>query len=486
MKHVPLSVGWQIAGRRALVVGGGKIALQRVLGLLASGARVTVVAPAVRTRIARLAERGKLELSTRAARLEDLEAADLVVVAIDDATSSQALAERARALRIPVHVADRAELCDFVFPAVHRDGPLTIAVSTAGAAPALASRLRDHLRNAIPPRAGRALRRFQRVRSAIRRVDPGPDGTRRMAWLTRLAHRTPWARVAAWDEDDVVQLAGQYLRSGEVDDDSETPRGSSGWRPDRPDALPSVSLVGAGPGDPELLTLRARRALRQADLVLADRLVPAPILALVEGELFVARKTFGRSRTAQAELEQRMLDAARAGRRVVRLKIGDPSLFGRMGEEVRLLRRAGLDVEVVPGVSSVQATASSIGMSLTLRGVADRLWIGTGRTQRGAQHELPTYASGTTFAFLMAVRDVDVLLTNLKEQGFPGSLPAALVCDASLPTERSVVSTLDELAAAARDAGLEPPGVLYLGDVVLEATKAPVLSDLLLPSEVCA
>ncbi|TYZ64062.1 hypothetical protein PybrP1_003079 [[Pythium] brassicae (nom. inval.)] len=229
----------------------------------------------------------------------------------------------------------------------------------------------------------------------------------------------------------------------------------------------SMQLVGAGPGDPELLTLKALRALREADLVLADRLVPREILTLATCEVRVARKRCGRADLAQAELDAWGLEGLRQGKRVVRLKNGDPFMFGRGGEEAVIYSEAGFDVEVVPGISSSLSAPMSAGIPATMRDVADQVLVCTGHGKQDRFPNLPEYCDHRTTVFLMAIGRLDGLCNSLQhEKGYPSDLPAAIIHAATMAGATTIRSTLGEIAEEVRTRGIQPPGTLVLGNVV--------------------
>lgn len=453
---VSLMVGLRLEGRRALVVGGGRIASQRAKALVDAGASVRVVAPRISAELEARHRRGEVVVERRAFAAGDIAGATVIAVAVDDPKVSEHVARLGRAAGILVNVADAPALCDFYLPAIVRDGPVQIAVSTDGSGPGLAARLRDHVARTLPANVAAATAGFARLRRAVRHLAPGPAGRReRMAWLADAAH-LGWEVLAGLDEDAIRTLEERF-RSGLP---ATTRRGR-------------VRLVGAGPGDPELLTRAALRALRKAELVLADRLVPCAIRDLVRGELVVADKRPGHADAAQADLNRRVLAALRRGRDVVRLKAGDPGLFGRANEELALFEANGYPVEVVPAVSAALAAPASLGVSLTERGVSDRVLMCTGHGRAGSAPRPPLFDPDTTYIFFMAVGRLRALCARLIAAGFPRRLPAACVSRASQPDERSVVSTLAELPAAVAAAGLEAPALIILGGVVAAAGRAP-------------
>lgn len=464
-----LMVAWRLEGRRVLVVGGGKVAAGRVKLALDATAHVHVVAPTLGAELRPRLARGELAWTEGTFAPEHLDGVDLVLSCLDDLDESAVIAALARARRIPVNCADHPPLCDFWFASVHRDGPLQIALSTNGQGPALGARLVRELVDALPDGIGGAIEAFGRLRQRVREVTPTADaGPRRMAWLTDLARRWTWEDLAALDDATIAALAGTYAAGAPAPDGP--PRPAESARRGR------VRLVGAGPGDPRLLTVAAREALETADLVLADRLVSPEILDLVQGELRIARKLAGRAQEAQDELDAWTIEAAQAGRDVVRLKCGDPFVFGRGGEELVALAAHGLDAEVIPGVSSALAAPLVAGIPTTMRGYADRLLVLTATGRDLARPEPPAFDAGTTYVFLMGVHKLDALVADLVGAGFPPSWPAAIVASATRPEQRSARSTLADLPALAAAEGFAAPATIVIGRVVdaLAEAAAPL------------
>jgi uroporphyrin-III C-methyltransferase len=528
-----LMVSLQLDGQRAVVIGGGPVAAQRARLLRAAGADVVVVAPKVNAELAARAARGELRWEAREVVEDDITGA-IVMAAVDDRAVSAQIAAWARARRVLVNVADEPAWCDLYVPAVHRDGPVQIAVSTGGEGPGMAARARDLLAAALPAGLAEAVRRFGALRRAVRAHDPAPESSaRRMDFLRPIGASWPLAALAALDVSAVLArypealpapisletdgVGGPDAAHREGDASAAAPAGTPDPRADAPtlslagarradtsapdhargDAIAAppplevhrsalftpgvgapgmqaarglVQLVGAGPGDVRLLTLGAVEALREADLVLSDRLVPSAVRALAGGEVRVAGKEAGLADTAQAELDRAAIEAARAGRRVVRLKIGDPGLFGRLGEELDAYTQAGVACEIIPGVSSALAAPALAGIPLTLRGVADRVVVGTGHAAGDGRERLPAYEPGVTWVFLMAAARLEALVGGLRAQGFPAELPACTVESASLPGERVTVSTLAGLPTAAR--GVKAPAVVVVGEVVRAGAPA--------------
>lgn len=463
-----LMVAWRLEGRRVLVVGGGTVAAGRVRQALDADARVVVVAPILNAELRHRWSTGGMDWRPAEFADTDLDAVDLVLACLDDHEESAHIASLARARRVPINCADHVDLCDFWFASAHREGPLQLALSTNGNGPAMGSRLVREIASALPRDIGTALSAFGRLRAQVRQVDPASTSSkRRMGWLAHVARTWAWDDLASLDDAAIERLLAAYV-AGEAAPDGPPVVAEAPSRPGR------VRLVGAGPGNPDLLTIAARKALEEADLVLADRLVPPEILDLVSGELRIARKLPGRAQDAQDELDAWTIEAALAGRDVVRLKCGDPFVFGRGGEELVALAQHGLDAEVIPGVSSALAAPLSAGIPTTMRGYADRVMILTGQGRDGARVSMPTFDADTTYVFLMGVGRLETLAADLAATGFPAHWPAALVERATHPGQRSVRGTLDTLAQVARDASIAAPATLVIGRVVEALASAQV------------
>ncbi len=495
-----LLVAWHLKESRVLVVGGGSVATLRVGKLLETRACIRVVAPTLSTELRNLAARHKrhLRIVERGFLPTDLEGMSLVFVAIDNAAESAAITQQARARNIPTNVADKPQCCDFFMAASYRKGPLHVAVATDGQAPGLGVRIRDELLKALPPYAVSAVRRFSVLRAefsalgsgAIAEHSAGPhhkmlghgrrkgrdssaQSSRRMAWLRNLAQSASWKFLGTLGQKEI-----RFLRC--AFQEGEQPSFRVRRSRDLPLKPINVQLVGAGPGDPELLTRAAYNAIQEADVVLADGLVPASILKLVRGALYIAEKRYGSADAGQRRLESLMLGAARMGKAVVRLKCGDPSIFGRSGEEIEVLRKAGLGVRIIPGISSVNASIAEFVGTLTQRKIADRLLICTGQGHAGSVPLLPVFDAHCTYAFVMAVVRIEQLVVGLLKKGFPNDLPALCVAHASQPQQDMLTSTLGGIAAALNGAGIVAPATLIFGRVLGSTLHTPAKSSLVL------
>ncbi|MFC4107162.1 uroporphyrinogen-III C-methyltransferase [Micromonospora zhanjiangensis] len=394
----------RLAGRRVLVVGGGAVATRRVPALLAAGATVEVVSPDLTPALRAHADAGRLRWTARGFRAEDLDGAWLAQVAVDDRMAAAAVSAAARERRIfCVRADDRAAATAWT-PAVTRHGPVTVAV-LGGGSPRRAVAVRD------------AVRALLDAKGALL-SDPAPDGP--------------------------------------------VPARGAG----------RVALVGAGPGDPELITVKGRRLLAEADVVVADRLVPGLLLDELrpEVELVDASKIpYGPAR-AQEEINRILVDRARAGAAVVRLKGGDPYVFGRGGEELLACAAAGVPVTVVPGVTSAVAGPAMAGIPVTHRGVAHEFTVLSGHLAPDDPGSLVDWAALArlrgTLVVLMGLRNLPAIAAVLQAHGRPADTPAAVVQEASTGSQRLLRSTLGAVAVDTLAAGLRPPAVVVIGDVV--------------------
>jgi len=460
MSDKTLMIAWRLEDRHVLVVGGGAVAAGRVKLALDAGARVSVVALALSAPLAGMVSAGRVTWLARQWDGGFLDGADLVLSAVDDPTLSSEVAVASRAAGVPVNTADQPERCDFWFPSIVRDGPVQIAISTGGNAPALAARLRRRIETIFPASAAKAAERFGIFRQSLRLAER--EGGVRMSYATQVGRCTDWDEIASWTGTEIAGLVASRT----------SPKGR-------------VQLIGAGPGDPELLTQRALEALAEADIVYADRLVPTEILDLVRGDLRVARKFPGRADAAQAELDTGVTEAYRAGKHVVRLKCGDPFVFGRGGEEVATFAAQGIEVEVVPGISSALAAPEAVGIPLTQRGIADRMVLLTGHGSAGREVALPEFDPGTTVVWLMSMGRLQSIAAKLiREQGFPTNWPVAVIQQATHPGQRAVRAPLHAIAGLVDERGLSAPAVVIMGNVVNQAASGVFEADLEVLEEV--
>jgi uroporphyrin-III C-methyltransferase/precorrin-2 dehydrogenase/sirohydrochlorin ferrochelatase len=441
-----------------ILVGSGEPARGKLRLLRAAGAHVRWFSRDVDVaeEMLTLSGPGRLEISFGDPLKADLADAVAVVSAAGDALDAQ-IAARARRHRIPVNVVDRPELSTFIFPAVVDRGEVVIAIGTGGASPVLARRLRELIETLLPTRIGELAQLIGRHR-------------RRFAAVPRaLSPRRFWENIIAGPIAEAV-LAG---RSDEAEVRLVAAIDGDGARESSAGKAETVFLVGAGPGDPDLLTLRALHALADADVVFYDELVTPAVLdrARRDAEQVFVGKRRGEAGIGQDEINRRLVAAARAGRRVVRLKGGDPFIFGRGGEELEYLRVAGVPVVVVPGVTAALGCAAEAGLPLTFRNEAGKLaFITAQRAEEAAAIDWSSLTDRqTTLVVYMGLASVAAVRDGLIAAGRDGETPAAVLARGTRPDSQAAVGRLDELAALASEVG-EGPAILVIGEVVARST----------------
>ncbi len=463
-----------VTGRRCLVVGGGGVALRKVQGLVEDGADVVVVAPDVVDQITDMATAGTIALERRPYRSEDVAGAALVFAATDDTAVNRQVAEDAARRGAWVNVADDPEESTFHLPARVRRGPLQLAVGSRGEAPFVIRRLRQVLEHRLGPEWAEWLEAAARYRHAVRstdldrparedRYDRFFDGTvdadaLRVRVPTSDEERT-WLEGPAPDHRTPIRLASPCCAS-------------SG------DGRGFVSLVGAGPGCPGLLTVRGRQRLAAADAVVYDRLAATALPPDLRPEvaLHPVGKTAGNHPMPQSEINALLVRLAREGRRVVRLKGGDPFVFGRGSEEAEELVAAGVPFEVVPGVTSGVAALAWAGIPVTHRRESVRLDLLTAHEAiktDGPQVRWDLLAADhhATVVGYMGVTALPAVVEQLVSAGLPPDMPAAMVEQGTTSAQRVVVSTVAKLPEAVREAGLGPPALFVIGPTVRHAER---------------
>jgi len=444
-----------LRGRRAVVIGGGAVAEQKVHGLVGAGAHVTVVSTDVSPALGALARRNAIEHKRRPYRRGDLKGAWLAIAATDDRGTNGAVWAEAEQLGVPLNAVDDLEHCSFIAPAVHREGDITVAVSTAGKSPALAVRLRQRIARLV----GRAEARLCELLGELR---PG------------LAERVPDTptRTALWYrivDSDVID----FVRRGDIEGARGRIAELVGPHPLSPSPFGrggTVYLVGAGPGDPGLITAKGLELLRSADVVVYDRLVSPALLAQAPAE--AERILRG---TDQQDVNALLIDRAREGLNVVRLKGGDPFVFGRGAEECEALAAAGVSYEVIPGVTSAIAVPAAAGIPVTHRRVASGFAVVAGHECDGRSDlDWEALSRMPTLVVLMGLAALPDVVARLRAQGAPADAPVAVIASGTLPEQRTVVGTLDDIAELVAGAGLEPPATIVIGEVVrVGLTQSP-------------
>lgn len=455
MSATPFPVFLDLAGQCVLVVGGAGMAMAKCRLLLGSGAVIRVVDAKPEKALEDLARAGRISLLRRSFVPEDLEEVRLCYVALESEEAAAAVVAEARRRGVLVNAVDRPALCDFTTPAIVERGPMTIAIGTGGAAPALARNLRARVERAVPPGFAALAALCGRWRGRVAQALAGREMRRRF-WDDVL--EGPEAKAALDGDTPVAERLMAARLAAAV-------HGATGPRRGR------ASLVGAGPGDAGHLTLDALRAIQHADVILYDSLVGPGVLDLArrDARRIDVGKRCGRHAMSQAAINRLLVEHARSGAHVVRLKGGDPSVFGRGGEEAQALRAAGFEVEIVPGVTAALAIAARLGIPLTHRGVSRSLHLLAAHGSEGGlpEHDwVATVRTGGTLAIYMGARTLPSLATRLLAAGMAPGTPAVAVENASLPGERRLFGTLADIGATVADAGCEGPTLVLIGEVV--------------------
>lgn len=451
-----LPVFWALEGRRVVVAGATDGAMWKAELLAACGARVDLFAEGNDETLATFAGRtpqhptASVTLNRRHWAPADLDGAALAVGDCEDQAEARAFFAAARAAGVPVNVIDKPDFCEFQFGSIVNRSPVIVAISTDGAAPILAQTIRRKIETLLPKSLKAWAALAQSLRGAVnRRIEPGPR--RRLFW-ERFADRvfstmdTPEEGVGGVLLADAERLAGAP-------------------------AIGHVTLVGAGPGDAELLTLKAVRALQAADVILFDDLVSSDVLELArrEAKRMLVGKRGGRESCRQQDINAMMVKLAKAGKRVVRLKSGDPMVFGRAGEEIAHLDRENIPVDVIPGITAASAMASRLGLSLTHRDYAQSLRLVTGHSRHGGLPDDVDWAGiadpRSTAVFYMGGRTAGLIAEKLIGEGRSPETPAVIMSDVSRPTERSWRGMLATIPEGIGEIGYDNPVLIAVGDV---------------------
>jgi len=446
-----LPIFLKLDGRPALLVGAGTVALEKIGSLLKTGVKLRVIAPRVHSEIRQLAAEGKLDLIEREFAPSDLDG-NFIVIAATDVTEVNATVYREAVARgIACNSVDDIPNCDFFFGSVVSRGDLQIAISTAGESPAVAQRLRREIDEQLPQDLGPWLAQLGALRREVLATHPRSEERRLL--LHELAQR----KIC----DSGLCSTRELARTGR-----EAARAVAGH----------VALVGAGPGDPELLTVKAVRLIESGDVLLHDDLVPQAVLDLAApgAEIVNVGKRCGTKTITQDEINALMIEHARAGRSVVRLKSGDPLLFGRAAEEIDALDEANVPYEIVPGVSAAFAAAAALGRSLTDREWASHVVFSTGHHAQSHNREaLPALEAGTRVVY-MPGRDLNLLAAEWLAEGLPADLPCAVVSRAAQPDQQVVHTTLGGLDTISLAAA---PSILIAGWAVRELSEGNDAND---------
>lgn len=449
MEYLPISL--QLRDEPVVLIGAGTVATRKARLLLAAGANLTVVAPEITPELEQLlAASGGIWQCSRY-RESDLHGRKLVVAATPDREVNAQVYRDATALNLPVNVVDAPALCTFIFPSIVDRSPLTIAISSSGKSPVLARFLRRKIEALVPAAYGALAQFAGRMRETVQGAIP-EDTPRRLFWEQAIEGAIG-EQVMVGNEGRAEQLLQDRLAN--MDD---LHRGE-------------VYLVGAGPGDPDLMTFKAVRLLQSADVVLYDRLVAPAIVDMArrDAERIYVGKARSEHAVPQLQINQMLVDLAGQGKRVIRLKGGDPFIFGRGGEEIELLARLGIPFQVVPGITAASGAACYAGIPLTHRDHAQSVRFVTGHLKDGQlDHDWQQFRSpAETLVFYMALQGLPIICEQLlTSAGRAADTPVALVERASTPDQRVLIGTLATMPGIVEEQRPRAPTLVVVGDVV--------------------
>ncbi|MCJ1474531.1 hypothetical protein MMC13_003189 [Lambiella insularis] len=521
----PLLTAHDATGHIHLIIGSNSLAAARCIKSVESGARPILLAPAeaqlhysVFKKIAdgqvRWIKREFIDGDLRTLGRDEVDnIVDAVFVTLGAKSAlSTHISFSCRRLRVPVNVTDAPNLCTFTLLTTHSDGPLQIGITTSGKGCKLAARIRREVAASLPAKLGEGIERLGSMRRRIWEEDhrshdladtildnsdddasgQKPDfnqlvtesdhtaiKTRRIRWLSQICEYWPLRRLASITDADIDEVLQAYSNS------NSNLRASLAPLPAKDSSLrthlhkPLIILAGSGPGSPQLLTLATHHAIQSADVILADKLVPAPVLDLIPRRtpVHIARKFPGNADAAQQELLEMGLESLKKGLRVLRLKQGDPYIYGRGGEEFSFFESHGYSPMVLPGITSSLSAPLFAAIPPTHRNVADQVLICTGTGRKGAAPAPPTYVKSQTVVFLMALHRLSSLVESLTmavpvdpvaknaphPARWPINTPCAVLERASCPDQRIIRSTLQHVVSAVDEVGSRPPGLLVVG-----------------------
>lgn len=449
MQYLP--VFFKLDTQPCLVVGGGAVASRKVALLRKAGGNVLLVAPKLTSDLAEQVAAGTVRHRARRFQADDLDGVHLVIAATDDAAVNAEISRLAQARAIPVNVVDNPELCSFIVPSILDRSPVMIAVSTGGASPVLARQLRSRLETLIPSAYGRLASMVEEFREDVKQRFTDPVDRRRF-----------WEEVLEGPITELV-FAGREAEAHRRIEHALA-KGSA------KQSVGEVYLVGAGPGDPDLLTFRAVRLMQQADVMVYDRLVSAPILDLArrDAERIYVGKEKNNHAVPQEGINQLLVDLARQGKRVLRLKGGDPFIFGRGGEEIETLAQEGIPFQVVPGITAASGCASYSGIPLTHRDYAQSCTFVTGHLKEGSLdiNWTQLVQPRQTVVFYMGLTAIGIICDQLIAHGMAPDMPAALVEQGTTRNQRVHIGTVATLSALVAEADVRAPTLTIIGEVV--------------------
>jgi uroporphyrin-III C-methyltransferase/precorrin-2 dehydrogenase/sirohydrochlorin ferrochelatase len=450
MKYLPIFLN--ISDKNCLVVGGGSIAVRKIELLLKSDAKIQLVAKDLCSSMSTLQQLHGFESSVRGFEESDLDNVDLVIAATNDRRLNAGISSLAKAKHLPVNVVDDTNLCSFIMPSIVNRNPVQIAVSTGGASPVLARLLRSHLESTIPAAYGELAKLVDSYRDQVKQAFPKVE-ERRIFW-----------------ESILEGSVAEYVFAGRLDDARELLKNLIRNSTANPGHKGEVYLVGAGPGDPDLLTFKALRLMQKCDVVVYDRLVSEPILDMVrrDAEKIYAGKARAQHSISQENINQLLVRLALEGKRVLRLKGGDPFVFGRGGEEIGELIENNIDFQVVPGITAASGCTTYAGIPLTHRDHSQACIFVTGHRKEGKSDlnwEMLSH-SNQTVVFYMGLDNVKRICDSLKAHGRGDTTPAALIEKGTTTVQRVFIGDLNSLPELVESNDVRAPTLIIVGEVV--------------------
>lgn len=450
MEFLPIFL--QLQGREALVVGGGEIGARKAVLLLEAGAKVTVISPQASDTLVALHEQRKLSWQQNSYQAGDVKAYHIVIAATDNRDVNAQVSADAHQHGILVNVVDQPKLCSFIMPSIIDRSPIQIAVSTGGASPVLARLLRAKLESVVPAAYGRLASIVNEFRDRVKQHFP--TGKQRRVFWEHVLQSSIAELVFTGNDDEARAAIAQRLAQSQT---GQTQMGE-------------VYLVGGGPGDPDLITFRALRLMQQADVIVYDRLVSKQVLDLVRRDaqrIYVGKERDNHA-LPQEDINQLLSRLAREGRRVCRLKGGDPFIFGRGGEEIETLIEDGVPFQVVPGITAASGCASYSGIPLTHRDYSQACIFVTGHLKDGSMNlDWDLLARPRqTIVFYMGLQGLSILCEKLVEHGLPAETSVALVQQGTTRNQRVYTATLATLPEIVAQNKVEPPTLIIVGEVV--------------------
>lgn len=450
MDFLPLF--FDLKGKNVLVVGGGEVAYRKVSLLIKAGAHVHLVSPEVKSNLSGLIKNNNGTVYLELFNDSFVKDKSLIIAATNDAALNKAISELAEKQNTPVNVVDQPELCTFIFPAIVDRSPIIAAVSSGGSSPVLARLLRAKIETVLPSTYGRLAQLAEKYRTKVKQTFSAVNERRGF-----------WERILSGPVSELM-FAGK-----ETEAESLLIETLSGSKSNKKE-LGEVYLVGAGPGDPDLLTFKALRLMQQADVVLFDRLVSQPVINLCrrDAEFINVGKARSEHTVPQDDINQLLVDYAKKGHRVLRLKGGDPFIFGRGGEEIETLAENGVPFQVVPGITAASGCSSYAGIPLTHRDYAQSVRFVTGHLKSNTT-DLPWSElayENQTIVFYMGLMGLPVITSQLIKHGMPEKTPIALVQQGTTPNQKVVIATLGTMVETIKKQPVSPPTLIIVGQVV--------------------